>query len=177
MLCKFFNAMYENPSKDDWSIQVIKDLKDLNINDNLSYIKLLSEAKFKKMVKINTKEFALEDLNEKKFSHSKMEDLVFTELKIQDYLISEDISTAQKRIVFQFRTRMADYNENYGSSETPCRICSLHRDCQSHSVKCYETMKSVSVKGHYDEIFTSKISKETAKMLTEIMTSRQEKIS
>ena len=58
--------MYENPSKDDWSIQVIQDLKDLKIPEDLSYIKSLSEAKFKKMTKVRRKEFALDIVNEKK---------------------------------------------------------------------------------------------------------------
>ena len=60
----------------------------------------MSEAKFKKIAKINRKEFALDDLNEKKFTHSKMGNLVYTELKIQDYLMTEDISSGQKRIIF-----------------------------------------------------------------------------
>ena len=72
------------------------------------YIKSLSNTKFKKMVKIRTTEFALENLNEKKFSHSKMEDLLYTELEMQNYLVMDNITTAQKRIIFQFRTRMTN---------------------------------------------------------------------
>ena len=176
MLCKFFNTMYENPSKDDWSIQAIQDLKDLKIPEDLSYIKSLSDAKFKKIIKMRTKEFALDGLNEKKFTHSKMDDLVYTELKIQNYLLTEDISTVQKRIVFQFRTRMSDFEENYGSPDTPCKMCSFHRDSQSHSVNCYETMSNVKSKGNYNEIFAKKISKETACMLEQIMETRKNKL-
>ena len=39
--------------------------------------------KFKKIVKLKTKEHALDRLNEEKFKHSKMENLVFTSLEIK----------------------------------------------------------------------------------------------
>ena len=106
-----------------------------------------------------------------------MEDLVYTELEIQNYLLTEDISTVQKRIVFQFRTGMSDFDENYGSSDTPCKMCSFHRDSQSHSVNCYETMSNVKSKGNYNEIFANKISKETACMLEQIMETRKNKLA
>ena len=169
--------MYDNPSKDDWSLQVVQDLKDLKINEDLAYIKSLSNSKFKEMVKMRTTEFALENLNEKKFSHSKMEDLLYTELEMQNYLVMDNITTAQKRIIFQFRTRMTNFDDNYGNSENPCKMCSLHRDSQSHSINCHETMSNVKIKGNYDEIFAKRISKETACMLEEIIETRKNKLS
>ena len=60
-----------------------------------------SKMSFKNMVKIKTKEFALDNLNLSKFKHSKMDNLINTELKIQDCLLSEEISVQQKRILFQ----------------------------------------------------------------------------
>ena len=78
MLFKFFQAMRENPSKDDWTEQAAKDLKDLEIEENISFFKSISKLKFKKIVKLKTKELALDRLNEEKFKHSKMENLVFT---------------------------------------------------------------------------------------------------
>ena len=177
MLFKFFNTMYENPSKDDWSLQTVQDLKDLKINEDLSYIKSLSAMKFKKMVKMRTTEFALDILNEKKFSHSKMENLLYTELEMQNYLVTEEITTEQKRIIFQFRTRMSEFDENYGNSENPCKMCFFHRDSQSHSVNCNETMRNVKSKGNYNEIFANKVSKETARMLEEILETRKNKLS
>ena len=178
MLRKFFIAMYENPSKDDWSVQAGSDLKDLNIKEDLANIKSLSEAAFKKMVKKNVKEFALDELNQKKFEHTKMDNLVYTELEIQDYLLDEDISTEQKRNIFKFRTMMSDFAGNYSSSDTPqpCKMCFFHRDSQSHAVNCHETMKNVTAKGNYNEIFSKQISKKTACMLEQIIESRKNKL-
>ena len=178
MLFKFFQAMSENPSKDDWSVKVSSDLKDLSIKEDLASIKSLSEAAFKKMVKKKVKEFALDELNKKKFEHTKMDNLVYTELETQDYLLDENITTEQKRNIFRFRTMMSDFAGNFSSSETPqpCKMCFLHRDCQSHAVNCYETMKYVTAEGNYKEIFSNKISKQTACMLQQITESRKNKL-
>ena len=109
-----------------------------------------------------------------------MDNVVYPELKIQDYLLSEDISTAEKMNLFHFRTRMASFSDNYrdGSNQPiPCKMCGFHRDCQEHSVTCHATMANVTHRGKYLEIFSSKISRETATMLMEIMNNRQEKNS
>ena len=145
MLYKFFQAKHENPSKDDWSEQVLRDLEDLNIIDKFEDIQSKSQFAMKKMVKIKIQEYALDQLNMQKFSHSKMDGLIHIELKMQEYILSEEITTDQKRNLFSFRTRMAEFSENYrsGNDVLPCKMCDLHTDCQAHSVSCHETMKHV----------------------------------
>ena len=51
MLYKFFKAQYESPVKDDWTEQVKLDLKDLNISEDFSLLKIMSEKKVKILVK------------------------------------------------------------------------------------------------------------------------------
>ena len=108
-----------------------------------------------------------------------MDNIVHTELKMQEYLLSEDISVDQKRIIFHFRTRMAQYSENFKESNQlvkPCQICKLHTDSQSHSMVCVETMRNVRNKGNYSEIFTNDISSDTAKMLQQVTAYRENKL-
>ena len=62
MLHKFFEAMYENPSKDDWIELVLKDLSDFGIEDDLQAIESNSKFTFKETVKMKAKEFALDKL-------------------------------------------------------------------------------------------------------------------
>ena len=178
MLKKFFQAQYDSPSQGDWTEQARIDLKILNIEENFETLKEVSKAKFKKTVKIKTEECALDQLNEKKFEHSKMENVIYTELKIQDYLTSRELTTGQKRIIFKYRMRMADFSENFRGSSPPqpCRMCNFHRDSQTHSVICYETLKNVTSQGNYNEIFTKRIKKETAEMLEEITKIRKNKL-
>ena len=124
------------PLKEDRTEQVKLDLKELHIEENLSNLKSMSEIQFKEMVKRKMKEMVLDDLNERKMIHSKMDNLFYTDLKTQDYLLSDDTTVKQKRNLFLFRTRMADYNDNFrgGNLPLPCKICKLHLDSQSHSV-------------------------------------------
>ena len=137
MLHKFFQAQYENPSKGDWTEQIKLDLKELNIEEDLGNLKSMSENKFKEMIKIKMKENVLDSLNERKLVHSKMENLFYTDLNTQDYLLSDETTTQQKGNLFLFRTRMADFIDNFrgGNEPLPCRICGMHLDSQSHSVK------------------------------------------
>ena len=107
-----------------------------------------------------------------------MENLVYTELKIQDYLVSEKLTVEQKRTIFLFRTRMADFSENYRGQgpQKPCQICTFHVDSQAHSVNCSLTMENIRTKGNYNEIFSSNISIETAAMLEQIIAYRNNKL-
>ena len=178
LLHKFFVAQWENPSKQDWTEQVRKYLKDLQINLSLSEIRSKSTLVFKNMVKMRVREFALDSLNMKKFEHTKMDELVFTELKIQKYLESEELTVNQKRNIFALRTRMADFGENFrnGGPSIPCKMCGLHVDSQTHAVNCQEILNSVKVTGNYQEIFTDNISRETAKMLEMMSKLRKDKL-
>ena len=178
MLRKFFQAMYENPTKDDWTEQVMKDLSDLNIKADLQALEGMAKSTFKNLVKCKGMEFALDQLNTEKFKHSKMENLVYTDLQVQDYLLSTEITTEQKRNLFLFRTRMANNLENFrnGDMAQPCKMCHLFRDSQSHGVNCYETMKYVKIKGNLQEIYTNNISRETGIMITQIMEARKNKL-
>ena len=178
MLYKFFMAQWEDPTKQDWTELVKKDLSDLKIKLSLEEIESKSKITFKNLVKVRIQEYALDSLNEKKFQHSKMDDVIFTELKIQDYLVSEELSLAQKQNIFLFRTRMSDFHENFrgGNQSIPCKMCSLHVDSQNHSVNCIEIRKHVKMSGKYDDIFTQKVSVETAVMLENIVKFRENKL-
>ena len=178
MLYKFFMAQWEDPVKQDWTEMIKTDLADLGIKPNLEEIESKSKMSFKNMVKIKTKEFALDNLNLSKFKHSKMDNLIYTELKIQDYLLSEEISVQQKRILFQFRTRMSNFADNFRGPNppVPCKICCMHVDSQNHAVNCVETMKNVKETGKYEEIFTNNISVGTAGMLEKLVEYRENKL-
>ena len=178
MLYRFFMAQWESPVKDDWTQQVRSDLSDLGIKEDLSFIQSKSVFSFKNLVKVKIKEYALDMLNEEKFKHSKMDNLIFTELKIQEYLVSESITLEEKRSIFQYRTRMAKFSENYRGKDPPkpCQVCLLHVDSQSHAVRCLETMRSVRTVGNYEEIFGNSISNDTAKMLKQIDDVRKNKL-
>ena len=178
MLHKFFQAMLDNPTKDDWTESVLQDLSDFEIKADFQALGNMAKSTFKNLVKSKGKEYTLDQMNLKKFEHSKMDNLVYTDLKTQDYLLSTDISTEQKRNIFLFRTRMADFSENFKNSniDEPCRMCYQFRDSQVHAINCFETMKHVSTKGNINEVYTSNISRETAIIITHIAKVRKNKL-
>ena len=57
------------------------------------------------------KEYAFYTFLEKQASHSKLDNICYTELNLKDYL--ENMSANEAQTVFSFRTRMADFKENY----------------------------------------------------------------
>ena len=78
--------------------------------DNLKAFKTL---KFKKMIKKACTESAYAYMCKER--GSKMSNLKYSELKIQDYLKSEKLSTKEKLLLFQLRTRMIPVSHNFGN--------------------------------------------------------------
>ena len=72
MLSKFFYAQWKYPSKkNEWTMKVREDLKDLSIEENLEKIKKTSKYSFKTMVKKKIVEEAFNSLMERKEKHKK----------------------------------------------------------------------------------------------------------
>ena len=76
-------------------------------------------------MRIKEKKYALYTFLEKQESHSKLDNLCYTELKLQAYL--ENMSATEAQTVFSYRTRMANFKENYRGPEgpKPCPLCNL----------------------------------------------------
>ena len=113
MLFKVFQAQWNHPVKDDWTITVQQDLKDFKINLSLEEIKGKTEWSFKRLVKKKSNEYALDYLLKMKLKHSKMDNLQYEELKIQNYLKDESITVKEAQTLFKYRTRVARFKENF----------------------------------------------------------------
>ena len=118
---------------------------------------------------------------EQKSRHSKMDNLYYCELKMQQYLKSNKFTTFQARTIFSFRTRMANFGENFGgqNGHRPCPICFLHLDNQPMALQCPKMKTEVKVLGKYEDIFDSNISMDIVNTICDIMKLRTkyEKIS
>ena len=69
MLYQFFETQYKYPSKDDWTTQVVEDLKDFEIPEDFKFMRSKSKPAFSRILKIKTKEFALAQLLSLKSHH------------------------------------------------------------------------------------------------------------
>ena len=95
-----FEAQKMFKSKDCWIEQVENDLKACEINLTDEEIKNLSKFQMKKLVLSGIKIRSQEFLMKLKDSHVKTEQLVPSD-EIQEYLITEELTTAEKKTFIQ----------------------------------------------------------------------------
>ena len=121
MLYKFFICQWNNQTRGDWSQQVEKDLKDLEIPINFSWIKSHTKSGFKTFVNKQSKIYTFKYLREKQQTYSKLRNLKYSDFKMQSYLCS-NLSNDIMRNIFLFGTRMSPFCENFHGSrkETVC---------------------------------------------------------
>jgi hypothetical protein len=176
MLSKFFTTQWNHPVRNDWTEQVKLDLEEFDICAELSWIRSQSIMKFKKMVKVQARELALETLNQIKSNHSKMDNLFYVDLEIQEYLKDKNITLKQARAVFKFKTRMANFSNNFrGGKETkPCPLCDDGPDTQRHSLECKVIKQNIQIQMRYEDIFHSKVEQEVAKTIENVLKFREE---
>ena len=101
MLFNFFETQYKYPVKDDWTLQGVEDLKDFGIPESFKFMRSKSEISFKRMLKMKTKEFALNNLLNRISEHSKMDNLSYIDLKMQNYLKSGEIPVNENQNIFK----------------------------------------------------------------------------
>ena len=110
-----------------------------------------------------------------KESHSKMKNLNYDKLEVQKYLRNSQLSVENKRDLFAYRTRMADFGENFmaGYDGVLCPLCIENFDNQSHAFQCRVIRNEIEINGDINEKYGEKITKETAKIVTEILKIRK----
>ena len=104
-----------------------------------------------------------------------MDNLWYSKLQIQDYLKSNKFTTVEVRTIFSFRTRMANFGENFknGRSQVPCPLCHLHLDSQAMAFQCSKVLEEVEINGNYYDLFKDEISKGLAKTVVDIVDFRR----
>ena len=80
------------------------------------------------------------------------------------------LSVENKRYVFSFRTRMADFGQNFRGHRNfvVCPFVCNQRDSQSHSFTCLGIGQKVEIVGKYEDIFDMNIPVTTGYTLTKI---------
>ena len=175
MLYRFFIAQWKYPAKQDWAELVKQDLEDFGLSTNLDLIKSKSEYSFKKLVMKKAKQYAFEKFLKMKASHSKLKDLHYEDLQMQHYLKSKDLTVEEARTIFWFRTRMAQFRDNFRNNSdcNLCPLCKNHIDSQNLAFKCPVILENIEIFGRLEDIFDKNISKKLAETLISILNLRQ----
>ena len=172
MLYSFFITQWHRPTRGDCTEQDKSDFREFNIPIDFDYIRSKSKDSFKELVKKKSKELAMQKLIRLKMKHSKLSRINYDneEMEMQDYLLREDLSIKQKRLIFRLRTRMADFGQNYkgGLEAKMCPLCYLHYDSQDMSYFCPEIVNNINMRGSQDDIYNNNIKKETIQTMEEI---------
>ena len=150
---KVYNAQKIAPMKNDWVQQIKDDLETCKINLTESEISSMKKFKFKSIVKEKVREQARAYLVALKKGHSKSKYLD-ENFKVQPYLTSSNMSLAEKKLLFRFRTHTYDCKANFrwNFTDTKCSICTLD-DTQQHLLNCpmFNDLNTQSIK--YEHIF------------------------
>ena len=138
------------------------------MTEDLDILRQFSSINFKKIVKKEAKEKAFEELSYMKEGHSQMQNLQYTEIKMQNYMQSKNLKLKEALNIFQARTHMAKFGENYkdGADLVMCSLCNEDLDNLRHSFLCEIIRKELDIKGDISEVYSANISKETAQTVT-----------
>ena len=106
-----------------------------------------------------------------------MSSLNYSKLECQEYLKLENMSAANAKMIFKYRTRMASYGENFRGKSGPvsCPLCGLHLDTQFMGFSNCTVIKSnLNINGNYEDIFKSKIPNEVVFSIEKLDKFREE---
>ena len=178
MIYRFLLSQFLKPVKGDWTLQVLQDFKDLEINFDFQWLEKISKNTFKALVKQRLQIFALKQFNNQKITHLKMRYLNYQELKMQDYLHDKNTTTENKKEVLKWRVFMKDFGTNFrgGRNNIPCPLCKTHQDQQKLSFVCPFILNRITVKGRYESIFEPQIDNDVINTLAKISQIRQDQI-
>jgi hypothetical protein len=134
LLYKVFKAQMENPSKDDWTTQVEKDLDEIDLNISMESMKMMTKEEFSKKVRSAVNKAALKFLTIEKRKRSKVKEVNHDNLTMQNYLSPNGLELKQAKLLFQLRSRMLDVRTNFGNKydDVLCPLCKEKPDTQQH---------------------------------------------
>ena len=171
MVYNVFQAQWNRPVKNDWTLYVKQDLKDFQMECSLDNVKAKSAESFKNLVKRKANEYEFRRLMSLKQSHTKLDNLCYTKLEMQEYLKLEKIDKVGAQTLFRYRTRMAAFGENFRgkSGPVPCPLCGNHLDNQLMGFdNCQILRENVKIEGVYKTIFSKDVPSLVVKTLIKI---------
>ena len=107
-----------------------------------------------------------------------MKKLEYKKFAIQEYLKRKDMKLEHQRTIYKYRTRMADYGENYreGRGSVNCPLCGLHLDSQELIFQCPMTETIINHGGHIEDIYKEKITNQTITQIIQVDGYRRQKL-
>ena len=158
-----FDTQGKFPVKNDWVLQAKEDLSKCNITLTNKEISCMKEERFRKLVKKGVNKLSEEYLLKMIEKHSKTSKLYPSE-KMQSYLMSLDLTVAEKKMLFLLRSRMYPVKNNFqnGHNDLQCSLCQKALESQEHLLVCEGIVNEKELKNaiinrkiSYEDIFGS----------------------
>ena len=107
-----------------------------------------------------------------------MANLEYDTIEMQNYFLRETVKIDQKRLIFKYRTRMAEYGENFraGRHTVRCPFCDLHLDSQDLGAKCPIIQTKLRITGNISDIYSRHISNGTIETIEKISDYRKQNL-
>ena len=139
---RVFLALKEFPSKRrDWMADVREDIAyfELNVTEE-EILKMKKKFKFRKLISQKIKSKAREYLTELQMKHRKSQ-FLYQESTMKGYLMTEELTTREKQLLFKLRSRVTPNKTNYRKKYEHDLSCTLCRDpnteeSESHLLSC-----------------------------------------
>ena len=146
---KVFDTQNQFRSKDDWIFQVEEDMKYLNFDLSENAIKSMPKQAFKKILYEKLRLKATEFLYNYRDKENRSKTKNLKSFRLQPYLINENLSIKEKKLLFSLRTRMADVKTNYKNKylfNMQCRLCGEkdEEESEKHQIKCNKIIQHYS---------------------------------
>ena len=142
LIKKFLNTQLSSLKKKDWGYTVLEDLKHLDIKITLKEIEFMPKATYRKLIIKKIKEKSFEYLiNKRNTRNGKGMELVYTKLEMKNYLSSEDIEITnhERKLIFQFRTKMSFSIKSHFRNmheNVICEGCHREESTTKHTLQC-----------------------------------------
>ena len=166
LIYQFLSAQMQNPKRNDWYIQVQKDLEVLDITENIQNIETMSKEKYKTICKTQVKKKAFIYLINKKNSHEKVGDIQYKQLKISEYLGANNLMLSVIDRQFLFHCRVSDIdaraNRTWKYQEIYCISCKDRNTIETgkHILECSvlnNQNDKISYIPTYNELYSNNI--------------------
>ena len=158
MLYRFLMIQNKSRKKKDWIVQVMTDLKELEMDENFEDIKNLKKLKLRKILDNKIKDNVFKELIKQKENHSKVRNLQYDQFEMQNYLrpCKIQIRKEEAQEIFKLRSRVSNVKNNYkGKYETlECEICDNNEEeSQKHILQCIKLNEKSEEIPEYEQIF------------------------
>ena len=155
LLRKCLTAQQLNPVKNDLITTFERDLEMCDITLTMTEISQMKKTTFRKIVNTQLRVVSRKYLLDLKTQHSKLK-FISDKYEFEPYLLSKNLSTEEKQILFKLRTRMIDVKYNFKTQygqNLACNFCP-EMETQSHLLTCKQLTNGIDLADtEYDDIF------------------------